>query len=59
MKLETITLEIDTNLYEEAKAVFEREGYTVSEAVTLFFKTSIACGGFPFHVTKEDMMQIQ
>ena len=27
MKLETITLKIDTKLYEEAKTIFEKEGY--------------------------------
>ena len=52
MKFATITLNIETKLYEEAKVIFEREGYTVEEAIIMFFKACIACGGFPFHVSK-------
>ena len=59
MKLETITLKIETNLYEEAKAIFEKEGYTIEEAVLMFFKACIACGGFPFPVTKEELLEAQ
>lgn len=59
MKLETITLKIETNLYEEAKAIFEKEGYTVEEAIIMFFKACIACGGFPFPVTKEELLEAQ
>ena len=54
MKFEAITLKIETSLYEEAKAIFEKEGYTVEEAITMFFKACIACNGFPFPVTKEE-----
>lgn len=59
MVLETITLQIDTNLYEEAKAVIEKEGYTIEEAIIMFFKVCIACGGFPFPVTKEELLEAQ
>lgn len=59
MVLETITLQIDTKLYEEAKAVIEKEGYTIEEAIIMFFKASIACGGFPFPVTKEELLKAQ
>ena len=53
MKMETITLNIETDLYEKAKSIFEKEGYTVEEAVVLFFKACISCGGLPFSVTEE------
>lgn len=59
MKLETITLEIETDLYEEAKAIFETEGYTVEEAIMQFFKACIDCGGLPFPVTEEDLLEAQ
>lgn len=48
MNQTTVTLETDKELYEEAKKVFEKDGYTADEAVTLFFKACVACGGFPF-----------
>ena len=54
MKFETITLNIETKLYEEAKVIFEREGYTLEEAIIMFFKACIACGGFPFPVSNEE-----
>jgi len=59
MKLETITLKIDTDLYEEANAIFEKEGYTVEEAIMQFLKVCIACGGFPFPVTEEELLAAQ
>lgn len=59
MVLETITLEIETQLYEEAKEVIEKEGYTIEEAIILFFKACIACGGFPFPVSKEELLEAQ
>ena len=59
MKFETITLKIETSLYEEAKAIFEKEGYTVEEAIIMFFKACIAYNGFPFHVTKEELLDVQ
>ena len=59
MKFETITLKIETSLYEEAKTIFERDGYTVEEAIILFFKACIACNDFPFPVTKEELLDVQ
>ena len=47
MKFETITLKIETSLYEEAKAIFEKEG-----SIIMFFKACIAYNGFPFPVNK-------
>ena len=51
--METITLNIETDLYEKAKSIFEKEGYTVEEAILLFFRACIACDGLPFSVTEE------
>ena len=45
--------------FKEAKAIFEKEGYTVEEAITMFFKACIACNGFPFPVTKEELRDVQ
>ena len=59
MKFETITLKIETSLYEEAKTIFEKEGYTVEEAIIMFFKDCIACDGFPFPVTTEEVLDVQ
>lgn len=59
MKFETITLKIETNLYEKAKSIFEKEGYSVEEAIIMFFKACIACNGFPFPVTKKELLDVQ
>lgn len=53
MSLETVTLEVDKELYEEAKKIIEKDGYTVEEAVVMFFKACVACGGFPFSLSDE------
>lgn len=54
MSFETITLNIETSLYEEAKAIFEKEG-----SIIMFFKACIAYNGFPFPVTKEELLDVQ
>ena len=45
---ETWTVEIDTELYEQAKIVFSKYSLTVEAAFVLFLKTCLACGGLPF-----------
>ena len=45
---ETWAVEVDTELYAQAKIIFARYGLTVEDAVVLFLKACIACGGLPF-----------
>lgn len=52
-------MKLETDLYEEAKAILEKEGYTVEEAIIQFFKACIACGGFPFPVTEGELLDAQ
>lgn len=59
MKFETLTLTVETELYEEAKAIIEKAGYTVEEAAIMFLKACIACGGFPFPISKEDGVEYE
>ena len=45
---EIITLQIDSNLKEQAEALFSSLGLTLEEAITLFLQVSIQQGGIPF-----------
>jgi len=47
-KSEIITLQIDSNLKEQAEALFSSLGLTLEEAITLFLEASIQQGGIPF-----------
>ena len=47
-KFEIITLQIDSNLKEQAEALFSSFGLTLEEAITLFLEASIQHGGIPF-----------
>ena len=49
-KSEILTLQIDSELKEEAQALFSSLGMTLEEAITLFLEASILHGGFPFPV---------
>lgn len=51
-KSEIHTLQIDSNLKEQAEALFSSLGMTLEEAVTLFLEASILHGGFPFPVVQ-------
>lgn len=47
-------IEVDADLYEQAKAIFAEYGLTIEEATTQFIKATIACGDLPFPYTEED-----
>jgi len=49
-KSEIITLQIDSNLKEQAEALFSSLGLTLEEAITLFLKASVQHGGIPFTI---------
>lgn len=49
-KSEILTLQIDSNLKEQAEALFSSLELTLEEAITLFLKASIQHGGIPFPV---------
>ena len=49
-KSEIITLQIDSNLKEQAEALFSSLGLTLEEAITLFLKASVQKGGIPFTI---------
>ena len=50
-------IEVDAELYEQAKAVFAEFGLTIEEATVLFIKATIACGDLPFPYTEEDIKE--
>ena len=47
-KSEILTLQIDSNLKEQAEALFSSLGLTLEEAITLFLEASVQHGGLPF-----------
>ena len=47
-KSETLTLQIDSSLKEQAESLFSSLDMTLEEAVTLFLEASILHGGIPF-----------
>ena len=47
-KSETLPLQIDSKLKEQAEALFSSLGLTLEEAITLFLEASIQKGGIPF-----------
>lgn len=47
-KSEIFTLQIDSNLKEQAETLFSSLGLTLEEAITLFLEASVQDGGFPF-----------
>ena len=49
-KSEIITLQIDSNLKEQAEALFSSLGLTLEEAITLFLKASVQHGGISFTI---------
>jgi len=55
MAMVTITFEVDSELLEKAKKVFEHYGLTVEEACELFIMETVRCGKIPFDYTEEDL----
>ena len=49
-------IEVDADLYEQAKAVFAECGLTLEEATVMFIKATIACGDLPFPYTEKDIV---
>ena len=47
---EILTLQIDSNLKEQAEALFSSFGLTLEEAITLFLEASVQHGGIPFTI---------
>ena len=47
-KSEILTLQIDSELKEQAEALFSSLGMTLEEAITLFLEASVQHGGIPF-----------
>lgn len=55
MAMTTITFEIDSELYNEAKTVLGRFGMTVESACVLFIKATVDYGKIPFACSEEDI----
>ena len=51
----TIEFELDTELYEKAKAILATFGLTVEEACVLFLKAVVARRGLPFPLTEQEL----
>lgn len=55
MELVTIEFKIDAELYNAAEKVLAKCGYTMEDAVILFFEATIAYGRIPFDYTEKDL----
>ena len=55
----TIEFELDTELYEKAKAILATFGLTVEEACVLFLKAVVARRGLPFPLTEQELELIR
>ena len=51
---ETVTLQIDAELKEEATELFRKLGLDMSTAIELFFRQAIRCHGFPFEIVDDE-----
>ncbi len=51
--------EIDQNLHDSVKAVLDPLGISLENAIVQFLKACVACGGFPFHVTQEQLEEMK
>ena len=57
--MENLTFEVDTELYESAKAVFADIGLTIEDAIILFLKAVVARKGLPFALSEADIDEIR
>lgn len=52
-RLVEVTLEIDTELKEQAEKVFAENGLTLEEATILFFEETVRLGRLPFELDED------
>lgn len=57
--MENLTFEVDTELYESAKAVLADIGLTIEDATILFLKAVVARKGLPFALSEADIDEIR
>lgn len=48
-----LKLDVNTVLQKQAEETFSRIGLTLSEAVIVFLKAAVHCGGMPFEYESE------
>ena len=53
MSMVVIEIQVDADLKAAAEKVLAAQGYTLEEAVVLFFKETVRLGRIPFEVTEE------
>ena len=55
MEMVTIEFRIPKDLYDEVSAILAKQGFTLEEALVLFFKETARLGRIPFEYTEEDL----
>ena len=55
----TWTFEVDTDLYEQAKAIVEAQGFTMEEVIVRFIEAVVAYGDIPFPYAEEDIKEAE
>jgi len=53
MNMIVIEIQVDAELKAAAEKVLAAQGYTLEEAVVLFFEETVRLGKIPFEVTEE------
>ena len=53
MRLEEITIKVDSDLVNEAETLFAKLGITLEEAIIMFLEHSVREQSIPFEVTRK------
>ena len=54
-----LTIQIDAEIYREAKKVLDSIGISVEEATVLFLKEVVARNGLPFPVSENELRELR
>lgn len=55
MAMTTVEIQIDTDLLEKVKPIFDEVGITVEDSIRLFLEETVRLGRIPFPYTEEDI----
>jgi len=55
MAMTTVEVQIDTDLLEKVKPIFDEIGITVEDSIRLFFEETVRLGRLPFPYTEENI----
>lgn len=59
MGLVTVEISLPLEVYEKVSELLAKQGFTVEEALVLFFEETARLGRFPFKYTDEDLAEVR